>query len=100
MTPSPQRPNDGIDPDADLAELPKDELAEDKVLDELDRANLTPQQRAELEARLQQLEQREDTLVQEDTEDGIRRALQRTDLTAEDRQQFEQALERLKAQGQ
>jgi hypothetical protein len=96
MTPFPERP----DPDAEVAELQQDELAEDDVLDKLDRANLPPQQREQLETTLRQVEQRESALVEEATEEGIRRALARTDLTAEDRQQFEQALERLKGQGQ
>jgi hypothetical protein len=100
MTPFPERPDNAGDPDADVAELQKDELAEDDVLDNLDRPNLPPQQRERLETTLRQVEQRESALVEEATEEGIRRALARTDLTPEDRQQFEQALERLKGQGQ
>jgi hypothetical protein len=98
MTPFSERPNDGTDPKDDIAELQKDELNEDSLLDTLDRPNLPPQRRQQLEGTLEQLTQSEGLLVEEATEEGIRRALERTDLSAEDREQFEQALQRLKPQ--
>jgi hypothetical protein len=96
MTPFPERTNGG-DPDAEF-ELENEERAEDDTLDALDRTDLSPKRREQLDTTLQQLKQGENALVQEATEEGIRRALERTDLTPEDRQQFEQALERFKQQ--
>ncbi|MBV8147736.1 MAG: hypothetical protein JO092_01435 [Candidatus Eremiobacteraeota bacterium] len=100
MTPFPERPTGGTGPESDISELQKDELTEDDVLNTLDRKNLPPQRREQLEGTLEQLKQSEGALVQEATEEGIRRALQRTDLSPEDREQFEQALQRLTGQGQ
>jgi hypothetical protein len=97
MTPFPD--GSGSEPDADVNELQNDEVAEDDLLDTLDRPNLPPQRRGQLEGTLDRLKQSEGTLVDEATEEGIRRALARTDLTPEDREQFEQALQRIKQQG-
>jgi hypothetical protein len=99
MTPFPERPTDGSGTQDDIAELQQAERLEDDVLGKLDSEKLSQLSRQGLEDQLDQLRQGEGSLVDEATEDGIRRALQRTDLTPEDRQQFEQALQRLKQSG-